>query len=128
LFKRHLDDCRYLDGGTLRPDTWNRVLIPLAHLGIPGHQITRVAIQNDSTQPVSFWVDTIRLVGSRPCPDLDGDGQVGASDLALVADRWHDPEHYALAYDLHPDGVIDILDVLTLGRDVGSVCEKKSRQ
>lgn len=122
LFKRHLDDCRYVEGGTLQPDAWNRVLIPLEHLGVSGHQVARITIQNDSTQPVSFWVDAIRLVGSRACPDLDGDGQVGASDLALVAGRWHDPASDIPAYDLHPDGVIDVLDVLTLGRDAGRAC------
>lgn len=46
------------------PDHWTRVRIPLSHLDASGRQLRRVSIKNFSSQPASFWVDEIRLVGA----------------------------------------------------------------
>ena len=60
---RPVEDCRYTDGQPIEPEVWTRVLIPLSHLDASGRPIQRVSIMNYSSQPVSFWIDEIRMVG-----------------------------------------------------------------
>ena len=61
---RPVNDCRYIQDGTIDPGVWKRVRIPLDHLNAMGHSLTRVTIQNASGQPSAFWIDEIRFVGA----------------------------------------------------------------
>jgi len=64
-FYRPVDNCRYIDKRPpIEPFTWTRVHIPLSHLDASGRQLQGVSIKNFSSQPASFWVDEIRLVGA----------------------------------------------------------------
>jgi hypothetical protein len=62
LRHRPVNDCRYIENGTLDPGVWKRVQIPLSHLDATGRSLTRVSIQNSSGQPSALWIDEIRLV------------------------------------------------------------------
>ncbi len=72
-----VNDCRHMEGGTINAGTWKRVRIPLSDLNAPGLDLTRLSIQNGSSEDrASFWIDDIRLVGAtetgtigEPAPD-----------------------------------------------------------
>lgn len=64
LRERPLDDCRYTGEQPIEPGVWTQVRIPLSHLDASGRLLQRVSIQNQGSQPTSFWVDEIRLVGA----------------------------------------------------------------
>jgi hypothetical protein len=60
-----VNDCRHIEGGTIDPGTWKQVRIPLSDLNVPGLDLTRLSIQNGSSEDgASFWIDDIRLVGA----------------------------------------------------------------
>jgi hypothetical protein len=64
LRRRRVDDCRYIEGGTIEPERWKQVVIPLVDLDAARRTVTRVAIQDRSGQPASkLWLDEIQLVG-----------------------------------------------------------------
>jgi hypothetical protein len=74
LVRRPVDDCRYLDRGSIVADAWNRVDIPLSHLGTPGFGLTRLCLEDRSGQGSStFWVDDIRLVASERTREEKGE-------------------------------------------------------
>jgi hypothetical protein len=64
LFYRPIDNCRYIDKKPIEPGVWTRVRIPLSHMDASGRRLQRVSIKNFNSQPSSFWVDEIRLVGA----------------------------------------------------------------
>jgi hypothetical protein len=65
LRRRPVDDCRYMEGGTIEAGTWKRARIPLSHLNAADRTLVRVSIQDRSGQaPTGVWVDEIRLVGA----------------------------------------------------------------
>ncbi len=87
LNKRPVNDCRYIEGGTVEPK-WKQVRIPLYHLDATRKSLTRIAIQNRSDEPSTpLWIDEIRLIAPSVATqygDVDNDGDVDASDAALV--------------------------------------------
>jgi hypothetical protein len=61
-----VSDCRFLDQGSITPETWNRVRIPLGELNPWNDSITRINIQNeDGTASTTFRVDDLRLLGAK---------------------------------------------------------------
>jgi hypothetical protein len=65
LRKRPVDDCRYIEGGSIEAGTWKRVWIPLSDLDAAGQFLGGIAIQDRSGQAfTACWVDEIRLVGA----------------------------------------------------------------
>jgi len=65
LRKRPVADCRYVEGGAIEPESWQRVRIPLTHLDATERSLTRMALDNpDHESAIAFWVDEIRLVGA----------------------------------------------------------------
>lgn len=65
LRKRPVDDCRYIEGGTIEAGTWKRVRIPLSDLDAAERSLTRIAIRNRNDEAsTAFWVDEMRLVGA----------------------------------------------------------------
>jgi hypothetical protein len=65
LRKRPVDDCRYIEGGTIEAGTWKLVQIPLNDLNAAEKSLVRVSIQDRSGQAsTAFWIDEIRLVGA----------------------------------------------------------------
>jgi hypothetical protein len=65
LRRRPVNDCRYIEGGTIEPGTWKRVRIPLSDLNAAGRSLVTIAIQDRSGQGSNaFWVDEIRLVAA----------------------------------------------------------------
>jgi hypothetical protein len=66
LRKRPLEDCRYVEEGTIDNGTWRRVRIPLSHLDATDQSVARFALQERRGRAsTSFWVDDIRLVAGR---------------------------------------------------------------
>ena len=61
---RPISYCRYTDGQPIEPGVWRRVLIPLDDLNASHRLLQRVTISNSSDQPVTFYVDEIRLVAA----------------------------------------------------------------
>jgi hypothetical protein len=60
-----VNDCRHIEAGTIDAGTWKRVRIPLSDLNVPGLDLTRLSIQNKSSEDGAlFWIDDIRLVGA----------------------------------------------------------------
>lgn len=64
LLYRPVNDCRYIEDGSITPGAWKRIRIPLAHLNPLGRSMSRVTIQNASSGPSALWVDEIRFVGA----------------------------------------------------------------
>jgi hypothetical protein len=65
LRRRPVDDCRYIEGGSIEAGTWKRVRIPLSDLNAAGRFLGGIAIPDRSGQAsTAFWVDEIRLVGA----------------------------------------------------------------
>ncbi len=65
LRKPPVDDCRYMEEGTIEADTWKQVLIPLSDLNAENKFLVRFSIQNRSDKTsTGFWIDDIRLVGA----------------------------------------------------------------
>ena len=62
-----VDDCRHIEGGTIE-ETWKMVRIPLSDLNRSGLRVTRLTIQDQSSQGSSFWIDNLRLVGATSEP------------------------------------------------------------
>ncbi len=44
--------------------TWKQVRVPLSDMNAAGRFLQRISIDNPDSQPSSFWVDDIRLVGA----------------------------------------------------------------
>ncbi len=64
LRKRPVDDCRYIEGGTIEAEAWKLVRIPQSDLNATGRSLVRVSIQDRSGQAsTSFWLDELRLLG-----------------------------------------------------------------
>ena len=61
---RPVQDCGYVENGTIDPGVWKRVQIPLSHLDATGRSLTRVSIRNWTSQSSTLWLDEIRLVGA----------------------------------------------------------------
>ncbi|MFQ5593417.1 MAG: hypothetical protein ACE5HA_04645 [Anaerolineae bacterium] len=116
LLKRPVDDCRYIEDGAINAGTWKRVRISLQHLNASGRPVTRVNLQDRSGQAgTAFWVDELRLVAARPCPDFDASELVDLDDIQATAARWGadsgDPGWDA-RFDLDGDGDVDVIDVM----------------
>jgi hypothetical protein len=61
-----VNDCRYIDGGSIEAGVWKRVRIPLSVLNPSGGALSRVSIQNESDeQTAQFWVDGMRFVAAQ---------------------------------------------------------------
>jgi hypothetical protein len=72
----------------------------------------KIAIGSWSTTAVGTGTFTVSQTGtcSAPCPgDLDGDGQVGAADLASLLNAWG-----TAGGDLNGDGTTDSQDLAAL--------------
>jgi hypothetical protein len=91
------------------------------------------AIVREADQVVSaggfsalFPRDSITLLAlppsGPPCYDFDADGRVTFADAQIVAGYWHEPPRYVAAYDIVPDGVINVADVMTVSAHIGDVC------
>ncbi len=75
------------------------------YAGFAGYGVTNT-IENDY-----IAVDDVSLLGAAACPgDIDGDGYVGTTDLALLLSDWQENG----PGDISGDGVIDILDLAIL--------------
>jgi hypothetical protein len=57
-----VNDCRFIDGGTITSDAWKRVRIPVGELNVRGVDLSRLSIQDSSGQGASFWIDDLRFV------------------------------------------------------------------
>ena len=67
LRKRPIDDCRYMENGTIEADVWKHVRIPLSDLNTWEYRLQQLSFQDRSGQaPTIFWVDEIRLVAAEP--------------------------------------------------------------
>jgi hypothetical protein len=64
--------------------------------------------------------------GGAACYDFDSSGQVDIADIQAVAGRWRDPSQYRFVYDIVPDGVISIRDVMQLAARLGEQCQSVS--
>jgi len=63
---------------------------------------------------------------SAPCYNFAPPSTIGAEDMGAVAICWRDPDQYAPQYDIAPnvpDGVINILDVMTVQTHWGEQCQ-----
>ncbi len=74
------------------------------------------------------WVVNLRApqpyTGRPPCQgDIDGDGRVGLTDLALVLAEWRRPQPTPQA-DLTGDGIVDQLDLNIVLLDFGDNCTR----
>ena len=66
LRKRPVDDCRYIEEGTIEVGVWKQVRIPLTDLNAAEPFLAKISIQDRSGQaPTLFWVDEIRLVAAK---------------------------------------------------------------
>jgi hypothetical protein len=63
LRTRPVEDCRYTDNQPIVPGVWTRVRIPLKDLDASHRILQRLSIGNNSNQPLTFYVDDVRLVG-----------------------------------------------------------------
>jgi hypothetical protein len=63
LRKRPVDDCRYIEEGTIEAGTWKQVLIPLSDLNAGEEPLIRLSIQC-SEASTAFWIDEIRFIGA----------------------------------------------------------------
>jgi hypothetical protein len=61
---RLVDECRHTDERTIEPDIWTRVRIPLSDLDASKRQLQQISIINYNSQPTTFWVDEVHLVGA----------------------------------------------------------------
>lgn len=69
LGRRRVDDCRYIEGGTIDAGVWKTVSIPLQDLNVRGRKLTRICLQDRLGRPSSgFWVDDIRIVSAKRRP------------------------------------------------------------
>jgi hypothetical protein len=59
---RPVDDCRYIEAGTIDAGAWKQVFIPLGDLNAGDAFLSRLTIQ--TWGPTAFWVDEIRLIGA----------------------------------------------------------------
>lgn len=126
LLKRPVDDCRYVADGTIDAGTWKRARIPLDHLNPSGRPVTRVNLQDRSGQAgTAFWVDELRLVAARPCPDFDASGLVDVADIQAAAEHWGtaggDPD-WDERFDLDESGDVDVGDVMRVVAALQNSC------
>jgi hypothetical protein len=63
---RLVDECRHTDERTIEPGIWTRVRIPLSDLNASKRQLQQISIINYNSQPTTFWVDEVQLVGALP--------------------------------------------------------------
>jgi len=85
LRKCPVDNCRYIEDGTIDVGVWKQVRIPLSDLNAADRSLTRVAIQDRSGNgTVEFWVDEMRLVAATLIGDVSGDMAISAYDAALI--------------------------------------------
>jgi|GEM_PF-6062836 len=90
------------------------LLVPLPPAIVPPLDLVILSGKGPTPGPSGFtWVE----LGPLPCPaDFDGDGFVGASDLALLIGQWG---QVGSAADLDGDGVIGAADLAMLIGDWG---------
>jgi len=60
------------------------------------------------------------------CYDVTNDDQVTIADVQTVAGRWHDPSRYRFGYDVVPDGVINIRDMMQMAAHLSEQCQSAS--
>ncbi|MGB3218966.1 MAG: Ig-like domain repeat protein, partial [Anaerolineae bacterium] len=65
---------------------------------------------------------SITIQPGAPCYDFNGDGRVGAPDIMLVAARFENPQAYQAQFDLDQNGVIDVLDIITMATQWNRQC------
>lgn len=63
---------------------------------------------------------------ARPCYDVTGDDQVTIADVQAVAGRWQNPALYESLFDVVPDGMIDVRDVMQVAAHLSDGCQSAS--
>jgi hypothetical protein len=61
---RPVEDCRYTGGQPISAGVWTRVLIPLKDLRASNRLLSRLSIGNGYDQPLTYYVDDVRLVAA----------------------------------------------------------------
>ena len=105
LRKRPVDNCRYIESGTIDSMTWKRVLIPLKHLKAENQSLINLCFQERKGQPsTSFWIDEIRVLGYRPQPPQivsAGSATAYEDSFFTYTARAIDPEDSVVTYAFH---------------------------
>ncbi len=85
--------------------------------GTPTQTPTGTRLPAATSTPTSTVTDTpTTTLTPTPaeCHDFNGDGKVDMIDVQLVAGCWHDTSQFCLRYDVVPDQVINIRDVMAV--------------
>jgi len=61
---RPVEDCRYTGGQPITAGTWTRVRIPLKDLDASNRLLSRLSIGNGYDQPLTYYLDEVRLVAA----------------------------------------------------------------
>jgi hypothetical protein len=64
LRDRPVEDCRYTGGQPITAGVWTLVLIPLKDLDASNRLLSRLSIGNGYDQPLTYYVDEVRLVAA----------------------------------------------------------------
>lgn len=130
---------------TTRPDGWTaEVAVPWSKLGGSPTADRRLGF-TWSLHDAGSGADGVRLIWEgvttessdptwghldlKPCAvpgDFDGDGEINAADFQLLSQQWRQPSSaipLETTADLNGDGVISILDLLTLDRSPIRTCD-----
>jgi hypothetical protein len=59
-----VEDCRYTEGQPITAGVWTRVRIPLKDLDASSRLLSRLSIGNGYDQPLTYYVDEVRLVAA----------------------------------------------------------------
>lgn len=101
--------------GTPVPNTEGTAVTGLSFVIDPGAAIGArdVSVSNGDGNGTGVGVFTVEMSTGAPCPaDLDGDGFVGASDLAILLGSWGPA--MGSAADLDNDGTVGATDLATM--------------
>lgn len=63
-YKQSITRCNYFDNTDgIKPEQWNRILIPLEQINADNRIISRVVLEYWNGEPITIWIDEMRLVG-----------------------------------------------------------------